>query len=144
MALSSDRNTIAADSDVIEGGMAASVTAYAGALIMRDAAGNLTPGATATGSFGVGRAEERKTNGSTAGATRLRVRPGRFWFKNSAAGDAIAAADVGAVCYIVDDETVAKTNGTNTRSPAGAVEAVDSVRGVLVRLDAALTRALLS
>lgn len=144
MPLTADRNTVAAEGDMLEGPMAASVTAYAGALIMRNASGNLTPGAAATGSFGAGRAEERKSNGSTAGATRLRIRRGAFWFKNSAAGDAIAAADVGAVCYIVDDETVAKTNGSSTRSPAGAVQAVDPVLGVCVRLDESLTRALLS
>ena len=34
-------------------------------------------------------------------------------------------------CYVVDDETVAKTNGTNTRSRAGVVVDVDA-QGVWV------------
>ena len=42
-------------------------------------------------------------------------------------------ADVGADCYIVDDQTVAKTNGTNTRSVAGKIIAVDA-DGVWVKL----------
>jgi len=33
---------------------------------------------------------------------------------------------LGKTCYIVDDETVAKTNGTNTRSAAGTVVGVES------------------
>ena len=41
-------------------------------------------------------------------------RPARF--ANSAAADAITLADVGADCYMVDDQTVAKTHGGNTRS----------------------------
>jgi hypothetical protein len=35
-------------------------------------------------------------------------------------------AEVGAVCYLVDDETVAKTSGTNTRSRAGYVVDVET------------------
>jgi hypothetical protein len=35
-------------------------------------------------------------------------------------------ADVGKQCYLVDDQTVAKTDGTNTRSPAGFVRDVDA------------------
>ena len=49
------------------------------------------------------------------------------------AGDLIAQADVGADCYIVDDQTVAKTNGTNTRSVAGKIIAVDA-DGVWVKI----------
>ena len=37
-------------------------------------------------------------------------------FANSASGDLITAAEVGSDCYIVDDQTVAKTNGSSTRS----------------------------
>ena len=70
----------------------------------------------------------------------VNYRPGVFRVGNSSAGDAITKADIGAACYIVDDQTVAKTSGTNTRSPAGIVDGVDSL-GVWVRFDEALTRA---
>ena len=63
-----------------------------------------------------------------------------FHFANSAAADAIAIGDIGAVCFAVDDQTVAKTNGSSTRSPAGIVEDVDAT-GVWVRFDEALTNA---
>ena len=140
MALTADRNTARAEGDLLVQGMAASVAVFAGALIMRNAAGYLTKGATATGSVGVGRAEERRTGGASAGDERLRVRPGSYWFKNSTSTDAITVAEIGDVCFIVDDEQVAKTSGTNTRSPAGFIKDVDAVMGVLVRFDEVLTR----
>jgi len=140
MALTAGRNTIRAEGDFIEQGLAASVVIFPGALIMRNAAGYLTKGATATGSVGVGRAEEHKTGGANPGDETLKVRRGPYWYKNSTAADAITVAEIGDVCFIVDDEQVAKTNGTNTRSPAGFVEDVDAINGVLVRFDEVLTR----
>jgi hypothetical protein len=142
VALTADRNTPELEPGERVGLLGASQQIFNGALLMRNASGHLIEGATATGSFGVGRAETRGAS-TTAGVTSQRYRPGIFRWANSAAGDLIAEADRGAVCYIVDDQTVAKTSGTNTRSPAGVVEAVDA-QGVWVRMDEALTRAMLS
>jgi hypothetical protein len=140
-ALTADRNTPQSEGDLREGAVAASQLIFAGALVCRNAAGTLVKGATATGLVGVGRAEERVDNSAgAAGAKSLRYRPGIFRFANSAAGDAITAADIGKRCFVVDDQTVAKTNGADTRSPAGFVDAVDDL-GVWVRLDEALTTA---
>lgn len=141
-ALAADRNTPEALGTDRRGLLGANQAVFAGALLMRNAAGQLVKGATATGSFGVGRAEERVTS-TTAGVTGINYKVGTFRFANSAAGDLIADTEIGTVCYIVDDQTVAKTNGTNTRSPAGVVESVDA-QGVWVRFDEALTRAVLS
>lgn len=55
-----------------------------------------------------------------------------YWFANATAGDAIAAADVGGICYLLDDQTVAQNDATNTRSAAGRIWAIDTVKGVLV------------
>lgn len=141
MALTSDRNTPSRTGDFRSGPVAAATTIFAGALVMRNAAGYLTRGATATGAVGVGRAERRADNsGGAAGAIQAEYRPGVFRFLNSAGGDAIALDDIGRVCFIVDDETVATTDGTGTRSRAGIVEDVDA-SGVWVRFDEALTRA---
>ncbi len=142
VALTADRNTPEMEAGEREGLLGANQTIFAGAILMRNASGHLIEGATATGSFGVGRAEKRGAS-TTAGVTSQRYRPGIFRFANSSAGDLIATADIGAVCYIVDDQTVAKTSGTNTRSPAGIIDGVDAL-GVWVRFDEALTRALLS
>ncbi len=54
------------------------------------------------------------------------------WYSNSTSTDAIAAAQLGQDCYMVDDQTVAKTSGSSSRSVAGRVWKVDSLKGVLV------------
>ncbi len=140
--LTADRNSPRREGDNRTGLLGASQAIFAGAILMRNAAGNLIEGATATGSFGVGVSMERATSVS-ADTVSITYRPGVFRFGNSSAADAITKAEIGTACFIVDDQTVAKTNGTNTRSPAGTVEDVDA-QGVWVRFDEALTRAVLS
>ena len=122
--------------------LGATQTIFMGALLMRNAAGHLIRGAVATGSFGVGRAEEPGAS-TTLGVTLQKFREGTFLYANSAAADLITVADIGLACFIIDDDQVARTNGTNTRSPATAVVAVEAA-GVWVRFDESLTRALLS
>ena len=140
-ALTQDRNTARLQGDKRTGLVAAATTLFAGAMVMRNAAGYLVEGQTATGLVGVGRSEARVDNSAGAnGDLRAEYLPGVFHFANSAAADAIAIGDIGAVCFAVDDQTVAKTNGSSTRSPAGIVEDVDAT-GVWVRFDEALTNA---
>lgn len=140
MALSADRNTPRSLGEIRNGAMAASVKIFGGGIVMRNAAGYLTKGATATGSVGVGRAEEQVDNSAgSAGDASINYRPGVFPFNNSESADEITIAEIGDVCFIVDDETVAKTDGTNTRSIAGFVENVDAA-GVWVRFDEVLAR----
>lgn len=140
-ALSSDRNTRARLGNNRVEGLAASVKVWSGSIVMRNAAGYVTKGATATGCMGVGRAEATVDNTSgAAGALTVEYTQGTFLFANSASGDLITIADIGKVCYIVDDQTVAKTDGTATRSRAGIVDGIES-NGVWVRMDEALTRA---
>lgn len=111
----------------------ANVRCYQGALAVMDG-GNVAPGSTALNLIAVGMFTNTFDNtGGAAGAIRAEVEPGIFKFENSAAGDLIAEADIGKDCYIVDDQTVAKTNGANTRSVAGKVVAVAS-DGVWVKV----------
>ena len=142
VALTDNRSTKQMAAGDRSGLLGANQTIYAGALLMRNVAGHLIKGATATGSFGAGRAEAPGVS-ITLGVTPQTFREGVFQFANSAAGDLIVTADIGTICYIVDDQTVAKTSATNTRSPAGTVVDVDAL-GVWVRFDEALTRAQLS
>ncbi|WP_323005435.1 hypothetical protein [Pseudorhodobacter sp.] len=138
-ALTKDRNTPKRDGDFKVDGVAASTRIFTGALLMRNAAGFLVKGATATGCTGVGRAEEAVDNtGGANGAAQVKYRPGIFLFANLGA-DLIDQADMGKLCYIVNDQTVAASDGTGTRSPAGFVEALDDW-GVWVRFDEAVTR----
>lgn len=107
--------------------VAASVLCYAGGMACIDGNGRTKPAVTATGLYGCGRFEAEADNSSgAAGAINARVREGVFRWGNSAAGDAIAIADRGKPCYMVDDQTVALTDGGGTRSPAGRIEDVDS------------------
>jgi hypothetical protein len=116
-------------------GVAGTKKIYAGSLVARDASGYATPGATATTILGMGRAEALVDNSSGSdGDLSVDVRKGVFKFANSAGGDEITIADIGSNCYIVDDQTVAKTDGTSTRSVAGKVVDVDS-DGVWVKFE---------
>lgn len=131
-ALTMGRHTPYRTGDALSLPVAANVILYAGALAALDANGHVTPGATATGLKGIGRVEiEADNSDGTAGNIRATIRPGIYRWENSEAADAIAWADVGQSCYLVDDQTVAKTDGTGTRSPAGTVIEVDA-QGVWV------------
>jgi hypothetical protein len=112
--------------------VAAGVKIFAGALVVMNASGFVEPGTTATGKIGLGRAEEAVDNtAGSAGAVLVNYRRGTFRFAN-AAGDAVTLASVGTDCFVVDDQTVAATDGGGTRSVAGTVLDVDDA-GVWVR-----------
>jgi hypothetical protein len=142
MPLTVDKNTPAYQGDMREQPVGAGTNIFAGALVMRNAAGFIVRGAVAVGAFGVGVAEQPLNNTAGANAAaNVRYRTGvTARFRNSSAGDLIVQADVGGIAWIADDDQVAKTNGGATRSRAGIIEAVDA-QGVWVRLDEAITRA---
>lgn len=132
MTLTADRNTLAKEGNFINAPVAAAKKIYEGALVALDASGNATPGLVATTLKSAGRAEENIDNSTgAAGDKRVLIRKGVFKFGNYAA-DLITRADIGNPCYIVDDEQVARTNGTSTRSVAGTIFDVDT-DGVWVR-----------
>lgn len=107
--------------------MAAGALIYAGAIACVNAAGLAVKGSTALNLKAVGVAVRRADNtGGANGAVRAEVERGCFRFANSASTDQITLADIGSTCFIVDDQTVAKTNGANTRSAAGTVRDVDA------------------
>ena len=109
---------------------------------MRNAAGFLVAATAVTGLIGAGCAQERVDNTAGGnGAATVTFRPGIFRFQNAGGADLLTDADIGAPCYAVDDQTVAKTDGSGARSVAGSVESVDDV-GVFVRFDEAFTRTL--
>lgn len=91
--------------------VAAATTIYAGAIVCTDAAGNAVSGASATAVKVWGRCEGDAVNPGAAGAIFVTVRPGVYAYNNSAGGDALAAADIGNLVYLVDDNVVAKTAG---------------------------------
>lgn len=98
---------------------------YAGALVAVNANGKAVPASDTAGLKTIGRAETHAKSGET-----VTVKSGCFLYRNSSSTAAIAAADIGGVCYVADDQTVSKTGGTNS-IPAGLVYDVES-KGVWV------------
>jgi hypothetical protein len=126
-ALAGARLTSARERTKLNLGVAAAVLCYAGGLAVLDASGNVKPGVTATGLRGLGRFKDTADNSlGIAAAINADVEIGVFQYGNSAAGDAIAQAHIGRDCYVVDDQTVALTDGAGTRSKAGTVADVDA------------------
>lgn len=111
--------------------VSASTTVYKGSAVVLNA-GYLEPASVATGLVAVGVATEHVVNGGADGAVSCACLQGIWKFANSASADAIAQDDVGATCYFVDDNTVALTDGSSSRSVAGTIYSVDSDGGVFV------------
>ena len=132
-ALSAERNTKERSGDLEEYPVKAATTCYQGGLAVLSG-GYAAPGSTATGLVAIGRFADTVNNSAgAAGALLARVKRGKFKFANSASTDLITQANAGSDCYIVDDQTVALTNGTSTRSRAGIIVGVDS-DGVWVQI----------
>jgi hypothetical protein len=104
----------------------AAVKIWQGSLVQLHA-GYARPADAATGRITVGMAEATVDNTSGAdGAVKVPIRPGVHRWGNSGGADLIAQAQVGLLCYAVDDQTVAKTDDTGARSSAGIIAGVDS------------------
>ncbi len=114
--------------------VASGVTIYQGALLVLNASGNVEPATTGLGLVVLGRAEMEYPPSTSAGEFLVRTTIGVFNYASATGGgDDITAGDKGAVCYLVDDQTVALTDGGGRRSPAGTVNAVDG-EGVWVEV----------
>ncbi len=122
-----DRKTPMKDAELIPVPVAADAVIGAGKIVVANATGYAAPGSTATTLTYLGRAEEAvDNNGGADGDINILVRRKKaFKFKNYGS-DLVDQADLGKTCYIYDDETVAKTDGTSTRSEAGKVVGIDS------------------
>ncbi|MGH6692676.1 MAG: hypothetical protein ACREF4_18560, partial [Gammaproteobacteria bacterium] len=73
-----------------------------------------------------GQEDKKDTTGESDGDTTLKVQCGIFWFANGGGGDAIALADTGKLCYVLDDQTVGKTDGGAGRPVAGRIVKVET------------------
>lgn len=108
----------------------ANVHIFKGAMVGLDSAGRAMPGDTiANGCLSiVGKASATYDNrtgsalGGAADAVDVEVEYGVFQYDfKTGDGDDIAADDVGKVCFVVDDHTVALTNNTDARAIAGLI-----------------------
>lgn len=131
MATPEGRNTKRRNADKVSGLVNTAATLYAGTMVTRlTASGNLVPAGTASAGVAVGVAEDTVTGD---GVKNCEYSRGCYQFKNSASGDLIAAGDIGNTCYVVDNETVAKTDNSAARKAAGKIIDVDA-NGVWVEV----------
>jgi hypothetical protein len=108
-------------------GLAASTRVYQGSLVAMNQAGNIVPASADASLHVVGVSEEEVDNSSgSAGDLSCTPRRGAFYLVNSSSTDAITDADIGRPCFVVDDNTVARTSNGGARPIAGIVEGVDS------------------
>lgn len=115
-------------------GVDASTHIYQGSLCAINQSGYLVPASADASLHVVGVAEDEADNSSgSAGALSIRPRKGPHYLTNSSSTDAITDADIGRWCYVVDDNTVARTSNGGARPAAGVVAGVDSF-GVLVEV----------
>lgn len=123
-ALTQDRNTPFQDATCVALPVKAGAVIYAGALVCVDATGHAVPGATAVDLIYVGRAEEMVSAAGLAdGEIAVPVRRGvAFRWANDGS---ITQANLFQPAFIVDDQTLAATDGTATRSAAGKIIAIE-------------------
>lgn len=115
-------------------GIKANVRIFKGAQVGIDSAGKAMPADTIANGcvmiVGKSSATYDNRTGSELGglvdACDVEVEYGVSQWANSSSGDAITEADVGKVCYAVDDQTVAKTSNGATRPVAGVITEVRS------------------
>ena len=127
MALTKDRDTkYRAGTDYVDT-VAATTKIYVGSIVALNTSGDAVPASAVAAQRTRGVAQETVDNtAGVAGAKTVPIRRGVFRFKNSASGDLIARADIGNSCYVVDDETVAKTSNSSARPIAGVIRDVDA------------------
>ncbi len=105
--------------------VAASTTIFCGALVALSG-GYLVPAADTAGHNVVGRAEAQADNSDGAnGDINCEVAIGTFRWNNDPGAGALDQTDVGSTVYVLDDNTVSSTTGTNS-IVAGVLEHVDS------------------
>ena len=111
----------------------ANAIVYEGCLVAVDATGYGVNGITATGLTVIGIANKSYDNtGGSSGAINADVLCCQAYLGNSG-GDAVTEASFGTAVYMVDNDTVSKTNGSSTESQAGICTGLDS-GGVWVSL----------
>ncbi|MCY1289296.1 hypothetical protein D9M70_383830 [compost metagenome] len=124
-ALVRDRNTPLLVAGIVPVPLAANAKVFAGAMVIANANGYGALGSTATGLTYIGRAEEFVDNtGGANGAKSVPVR--RLTAFKWANDGSITQAHFMKTAYIVDDQTVAATDGTGTRSPAGRIVGIEA------------------
>jgi len=106
-------------------------TIYAGALVAQNADGKAVTASDAASLIVLGRAENSAVSGET-----VRIASGAYLYENGTSGEALTAADIGGVCFVVDDQTVGKVGGSHNVVAGVVLDVTDD--GVAVQIPALL------
>ena len=99
---------------------------HQGAIVVLDSTGYAKPAVTGLNLIPVGIARETvDATGLASGAVTIETELMIAGHKNSTAGDQIGITEIGKEVFLVDDQTVAKTSATNTRSVAGYARRIE-------------------
>ena len=122
-----DRNTALRETELVAVPVAANAVIPAGVIVAANATGFGTNGATSATLTYLGRSEEPVDNrGGADGAKTSLVRRGKAYKWANLGADPVTQASFGKACYIADNQTVAATSGSNTRSVAGTLLGVEA------------------
>lgn len=126
-ALKADRDTVNRSGLIFSYPAKRGIRFFVGAIAAIDSeSGLLTNGGETKSLRGAGIVQEHVDNtGGDDGVEHVTIRRGQWRVANSAGADQLTLKDVGSAAYIVDDQTVAKTDGEGKRSIAGTVVDVE-------------------
>lgn len=126
-ATSSDRMTAHKDGELIAVPIAAATKVLAGTIACANATGFAVGGDTALNLTYIGTFDETIDNlAGGDGAAQVMVRRGKAFHLANDGTDPVTQAGLGKPCYIVDNQTVAATDGGGTRSASGIVLGIES------------------
>ncbi|MGR3484059.1 MAG: hypothetical protein ACU0BF_01830 [Paracoccaceae bacterium] len=120
--LTHERRTEQLGSERFSYALATGAVIHAGGMVMLDA-GLAKPASAIATAVCVGVA--RETARQASGDQRVEVDAGTFRFANATGADEVVPADIGADCYVIDDETVGRTDGSSSRPRAGRIRQIE-------------------
>ena len=100
---------------------------YAGALVALNSSGKAVPASDTAGLRVLGRAEN-----TAAAGEKVNIRRGAFLFDNGTDTELLTSADIGADCYVLDDQTVGKVGGTAKIKAGKVLDVTDDGVAVLI------------
>lgn len=122
---------VAAEAPIFMGALVVLIAGYAIAGRVGQGLDNTAKAAEAATMQVVGIAAHDVKGGAANGDVSVEIYAGEFEFENATAGDALTVAEIGKAVYVLDDETVAKTNPNNTRVKAGILVNFNGTRPVV-------------
>lgn len=121
------RATLRRDGRQISVPVAATTKIPVGVMVAINTSGLAVNAAATSTLVTIGVAEEDADNSAGADSAILaKVRRSIYKFGNSPSADQITLANINSNCYVVDNQTVAKTNNSGARPVAGVIRDVDT------------------